>query len=259
MIKNLSMKFIVLFYCLFYCVILSAENHSYFNDHARGWHWYETQNEIDDTEEDNENNNDPITQMNAVQQMVKRALDQAILNPTIENVEHYIALYIAVQNQVTAHTARFSKLWQEALLRSPHLDFSLRHPINNIARQVEVDQENAEETAAIKKLAETSGLFFFYRSTCPYCKAFSPILKRFTDHYNIQVMPITTDGISLPEFPRSVTDQGQSKTFQVKVEPALYMVNPYNHQAIPVGFGLMSEMDLKKRILEIARKNNNKI
>lgn len=236
-------------------MILSAENRTYFTDHARGWHWYEVQNDSDDNDDDGDNKNDPIAQMNTVQQMVKRALDQAILNPTIGNVEHYIA----VQNQVTAQTARFSKLWQEALLRSPHLDFSLRHPINNIARQVEVDQDNAEETAAIKKLAETSGLFFFYRSTCPYCRAFAPILKRFTDHYNIQVMPITTDGISLPEFPRSVTDQGQSATFQVKVEPALYIVNPYNHQAIPVGFGLMSETDLKKRILEIARKNGEKV
>lgn len=249
MSKSLHVQCIAFISCLFYCVILYAQDNTYFGDHARGWHWYEVQNEaLDDSDNDNEDKNDPIVQMNAIQMMVKRSLDQAILNPTMENVTNYIA----IQNEVAERSTRFSKLWQAALLQAPQLDFSLRHPTNNLARQVEVDQENVEEIKAIKKLAHESGLFFFYRSTCPYCRAFAPILKRFTDHYGIQVMPITTDGISLPEYPHSYTDKGQSATFQVKVEPALFIVNPYNHKAIPVGYGLMSESDLKKRILEIA-------
>ena len=190
--------------------------------------------------------------MNALQMSVKRSLDTAILNPTPENMKNYIAQ----QNEVTQRSARFSKLWQEALLQDPQLDFSLQHPTNNIARQVEVDQQSTQEEQAIKKLAQESGLFFFYRSTCPYCRAFAPILKRFADRYGITVMPITTDGITLPEFPQSYTDQGQAATFQVKVEPSLFIVNPYTKKAIPVGYGLMSEVDLKKRILDIARSNS---
>lgn len=236
---------------VFYHHFLYAQEKTYFDDHERGWHWYEAHNESSD-EDDHSEENDPVAQMNAVQMAVKRALDQAILNPTKENVRNYIA----IQNQVAARSARFSKLWREALLEDPQLDFSLRHPTNNLARQVEVDQENAQEEKAIKKLAQESGLFFFYRSTCPYCRAFAPILKRFTDHYGIPVMAITTNGISLPEYPNSYTDQGQAATFQVKVEPSLFIVNPYTKKAIPVGYGLMSEVDLKKRILEIAKNNN---
>lgn len=220
---------------------------TYFDEHARGWHWYET--EAKSKEGEDEIDNDPVEQMNAIQATVKRALDHAILHPTKENVKNYIVL----QHQVTERSVEFSKLWRAALLEEPELDFSLKHPTNNLARQVEVDQENLQQEEAIKQLAKISGLFFFYHSTCPYCRAFAPILKRLTDHYGIHVIAITTDGVSLPEFPHSYPNQGQAATFKVTVEPALFVVNPYTKKAVPVGYGLMSEMDLKRRMVEIAK------
>ena len=247
MIKRIYLS-LLLFFSFSYHAISNAQEKTYFGDHERGWHWYESHQEADD-ENENAEEDDAISQMNVVQMAVKRALDQAILYPSKENVKHYIAL----QNAVAERSALFAKLWQEALLAEPALDFSLRHPTNNLARQIEVDQENAEQEQAIKLLAKESGLFFFYRSTCPYCRAFAPILKRFTDYYKIPVIAITTDGMSLPPFPDSLNDQGQSAIFQVKVEPSLFVVNPYTKKVIPVGYGLMSETDLKKRMLEIAR------
>jgi conjugal transfer pilus assembly protein TraF len=239
---------------LCYQTFCYAQDKNYYDDHERGWYWYETHDDTD-SDDEGEENSDPIAQMNTVQMSVKRALDQAVLNPTPANVKSYIAL----QNQVSERSARFSKLWQDALLDDPALDFALQHPTNNLARQVEVDQESTEEMQAIKTLATQSGLFFFYKSTCPYCRAFAPVIKRFAAQYAIPVMPITTDGISLPEFPNSYPDQGQASLFEVKLEPALFVVNPYSHKAIPVGYGLMSEADLKRRILEIAKKSDGEL
>ena len=118
--------------------------------------------------------------------------------------------------------------------------------------EVEYDQQKLTEDAVIRELAKKSGLFFFYRSTCPYCQRFAPIVKAFAESYGLTIIPITTDGIALPEFPDSHPDQGQAEKFHVTVEPALFSVNPYTHQAIPIAYGLVSEAELKKHLLAIA-------
>jgi conjugal transfer pilus assembly protein TraF len=243
------MKLYILMFPLFFWLSASlwaAENKAFFDDHARGWYWYE-KHPID--EDDQEEAQDPVAKMSAVRASVQRALDQAILNPTQKNVEQYKVL----QDAVAARSALFSKVWQDTLLQHPELDYSIKHPITQIGRQVEVDTMNRQEAEAIQQLAKTSGLFFFYKSRCPYCRAFAPILKRFAENHGITLIAVTVDGIALPEFPDSVIDQGQAQLFGVKVSPALFTVNPYTHKAVPVGFGLMSEDDLQKRILAIAK------
>ena len=236
----------LLFLLLFTCANQSfAFEQGYFNDHAQGWHWYKDPKE--QKSEDDDDQKDPISQMNAVRATVERAQAKMVLHPTKENVKNYIV----VQNKVSGNAAELSKTWREVLLENPDLDFSLVHPTNNAARQVENDLTSKKELAAIQALAKSSGLFFFYRSTCPYCVRFAPILKEFAETYGLTVIPITTDGISLPEFPNSYPNHGQAAKFQVKVEPALFIVNPYTHQAIPVSYGLTSEADLKRKILNI--------
>lgn len=230
---------------------LYAEDNSFYRRHATGWHWY------DDPEEQEINDeipSDPSEQMNAVRATIKRALDKAVMEPTHENVKDYVSL----QNQLMTQSGKFSNTWKEILLDKPELDYSLIHPTNNMARQIESDQTNLKEEAAIRALAKQSGLFFFYHSTCPYCQKFAPILKSFAERFGITVIPITTDGTSLPEYPDSFIDKGQKETFHVTVEPALFAVNPYTKQAYPVSYGLMSETDLKKRILEIANRVREK-
>jgi conjugal transfer pilus assembly protein TraF len=237
---------------LFVCFIsltctFHAEAETYYDQHAVGWHWYRDpirhpRNPLPPIQ------TDPVQQMRVERETVERALDAAVLMPTRDNIKRYIVL----QNQTSARASHFAKLWQVVLLQNPDLDYSIAHPTNQLAREVYLDQENSNEDAAIKKLAAHSGLFFFYRSTCPYCQRFAPILKDFSERYGITVVPITTDGIALPSFPHSHPDTGQSARFHVTVEPALFTVDPYSHQAVPVSYGLLSEGDLRKRILEIA-------
>ncbi len=240
------MKQWILFMMVFcgFCSTALADN--YWEQHSVGWHWYQ---------DPQENQTPSVTPMNPVQimeawqQKIKYSLDQAILNPTSENVRAYITL----QNQISAQANQFSKTWQAVLLSYPQLDYSLQHPTNNIAKQVYLDQKQQDETKAIQQLAQHSGLFFFYRSSCPYCQRFAPIVKNFSQRYGISVVPITTDGVALPEFPNSHADQGQSERFNITQEPALFTVDPYTHQAVPVGYGLMSEDELRERILQIAQ------
>ena len=114
---------------------------NFWEAHATGWHWYEIPAQTHSRQADNDATSDPIQIMEALHQQVKRALDQAILNPTPDNMQHYIAL----QNQVSAQASRFAIAWQAALLNKPVLDFSLSHPTNTIGKQVYLNEQKKDE------------------------------------------------------------------------------------------------------------------
>lgn len=217
----------------------------YYQQHAIGWHWYDDPREEKHLEKPAP---DPVVQMNAIQQALKQALDRAILNPTPQHVRDYIAL----QNQVSDRASRFARMWQFVLLQHPTLDYAIAHPTNQLGRNVYLDQQRLKEDAAIHQLAQHSGLFFFYRGSCPYCQRFAPIVKDFSQRYGMPVIPITTDGVVLPPFPNSKLNKGQAEKFRVTVVPALFAVNPHTHQAMPVSYGLITEDALRRRLLDIA-------
>ncbi len=234
-----------------WCLPSSAKADNFWDTPAGGWHWYQDPPD-DKRAADNSASSslaDPVAAMDALHHQVKQSLDLAVLNPTLDNVKNYISL----QNQIGERAQHFSEVWRTVLLNFPELDFSLQHPTNSMAKQVYLDQNHQQEDAAIQKLAAHSGLFFFYRSTCPYCQRFAPIVKDFSQRYHLTVIPITTDGISLPDFPDSRTDQGQAARLKVTMEPALFTVDPQSHRIIPVSYGLLSEDELRQRLLEIAQ------
>ena len=227
-------------------IIDSAWADHFWDQHAQGWHWYEDPSGLHQTQP--VSISDPIKTMETWHQKITRALDQAILNPTPANMRAYITL----QNEVSGQANRFALAWQAALLNDPALDYSLSHPTNSMGKAVYLTEQKQQEDQAIAQLAQHSGLFFFYRSSCPYCQRFAPIVKDFSERYGIAIVPITTDGIALPAFPHSHKDQGQAAQLKVTQEPALLTVNPYSRQIIPVSYGLMSEDELRTRILAIA-------
>jgi conjugal transfer pilus assembly protein TraF len=223
-----------------------AENTTYFTEHTIGWHWYKDPAKTNETEEA-EAAQDPITQMSAVRLTVQRALDRAVLQPSQDNVKQYIQL----QNHVSQQANQFNHYWQAVLLQHPELDFALQHPTNNLAKQVEYDTHHREEEKMLRQFAKQYPLYFFYKSTCPYCQRFAPILKDFAQHEGFFILPITMDGIALKEFPDSYVDQGESRTYQVTVEPTVFAVNPVTRQAIRVSTGLVSEEEMKKNIIAV--------
>ncbi|CAM4390750.1 MAG: hypothetical protein LEGION0398_MBIBDBAK_00167 [Legionellaceae bacterium] len=231
-------------------VSFAKDTQTYYDAHAKGWHWYDDpapkkekiESEVEEKIQTAEET------LHAVRAKIKESLAKAILEPTDTNV----ARYIANQNAMTERAHQFSKAWQKALWQHPELDTSIINPTNSVATKIYHQEKEGNVEKAIRALSKQSGLFFFYRSTCPYCQQFAPILKAFGERYGLSIIPITTDGISLPEFPNSLIDKGQSKKFHVEVEPSLFAVNPYTHKAYPIAYGLVTEDNLKQRIYDIA-------
>jgi len=241
------------FISLFYLGSAQAE---FYKGHAEGWHWYEDPSEEVEKLEEKEvakkeeaAPNDPVIQMKALRTTIERALDKAILYPNDSNVRDYITL----QNRLSNQASLFANVWQKVLLENPNLNYSLVHPTNTLAKQVDLDNQHTREEEAIAKLAKEGGLFFFYSSSCSYCRKFAPMLKNFANKYKISIIPITLYGQFLPEFPNSEIDKGQASKFNITMEPSLFAVNPYTGKAYPVSQGLISEYDLRKRILDISQ------
>ena len=133
----------------------------------------------------------------------------------------------------------------------PELNYSLDHPTNQVGIQIYQEEESKKKDTAIQVFKKQYGLFFFYKSTCPYCKRFAPILASFALRYGLAIIPITLDGIPLPEFPNTRNDTGQASKFHVSMTPALFAVNPYTQKAFPVAYGLTSETELRDNIYKI--------
>jgi conjugal transfer pilus assembly protein TraF len=228
-------------YCFLLWLVSSVTFASYYGEHAIGWHWYHNRIIKKAT--------DPVVEMNFTKQLVERKLVEAVLHPTLTNVTSFLTL----QNEISNRATVFANVWQQVLLRHPELNYSLAHPTNSLGAQVNLNLEQRAEEVALAQLARKSGLFFFYRKSCPYCQKFAPIVKSFAKKYNLAVIAISLDGEFLPEFLDSSVDRGQAKKFGVTVTPALFAVNPYMGKAYPISFGIISEADLRHRVLDLAR------
>jgi conjugal transfer pilus assembly protein TraF len=244
-----------LFILLFWIVFCGIQQHcfagDYYSQHAVGWHWYDGPKESEKKKikkpESRPAQSDPNAVVATARQKITTALNKVIAEPTITNLEHYIRL----QEQLNDRAEKVSNLWEQVLLKNPQLNYSLTHPTNNVALQVYHEQQSQEKENAIRLFARQSGLFFFYRSTCQYCQRFAPILHSFAKHYGITIIPITLDGVALPEFPQSKTDSGQATKFHVTMTPSLFAVNPTTQKAFPIAYGLTSETELRDNIYKI--------
>lgn len=222
---------------------------SYYADHAVGWHWYDDPKEQKPIKKPEPPmvSKDPNVVVANARQKITTAHNQVIAEPTMENMERYIRL----QEELGDRAEKVADLWEQVLLKNPALNYSLTHPTNNVALQVYHEEESKKKEEAMRTFAKQTGLFFFYRSTCGYCQRFAPILKHFAERNGMTIIPITLDGVSLPEFPESKPDAGQAAQFHVTTTPSLFAVNPYTQKAYPVAQGLTSETELRDNIYHI--------
>ncbi|WP_419421570.1 type-F conjugative transfer system pilin assembly thiol-disulfide isomerase TrbB (plasmid) [Legionella sp. D16C41] len=109
-----------------------------------------------------------------------------------------------------------------------------------------------------KGFFSTHGLILFYDSSCPHCQQFAPILKRWANHNQADVLPLSLDNEPLPEFPNyaPATTEWINLAFGSNAinYPALFVVNRKTSTLYPVGFGSMTEAELNDRMATLITK-----
>ncbi|WP_419421443.1 type-F conjugative transfer system pilin assembly thiol-disulfide isomerase TrbB (plasmid) [Legionella sp. D16C41] len=102
------------------------------------------------------------------------------------------------------------------------------------------------------------GLILFYGSLCPHCREFAPILKRWADHHQAEVLPLAFDNQPLPEFPTFLpaSTEWTNAAFGGNAihYPALFLVNSKTNVLYPVGFGSMTDDELNGRMAALITK-----
>jgi len=227
----------------------------FLSGHEKGWFWYE---KPPITLKNKQKEHTPQAfhapkSMEEVQASLKKLKEIAIMNPTDAN----LAAYIRLQNWVSERSQLFANVWQQTLRNHPDLDYSIAHPTNAQAVIVQREEQRKQSIEILQQIGQSYGLFFIFRSDCPYCHKEAPMLKRFGQHYGISIIPISQDGIGLADFPNPEKDTVSSQ-FGIKAVPALFLVNPKKHLVIPVSFGLISEDDLIARLILIIHKIREK-
>jgi len=221
---------------------------SFFGDHARGWFWYEEPPARPEKPKDEIKDYPfPPETLKEARKQLEDLKERAVMHPTEEN----LVAYIRLQNWVNDKSEDFAHAWQRALWMHPGLDYSIGHPTDSRALLIRRDVEDARHGVQLKDIAGRYGMIFVFRSTCPYCHAEAPMLKRFAHRYGFSVIPVSQDGPGLPDYPRPEADHGISAQFGIHAVPALFLVNPRRREVFPVAYGLVGESELTRRIIAI--------
>lgn len=185
-----------------------------------------------------------LQRLEALQQRLKEARAKAVLEPTPEHVAEYIRL----QNEVGQMAGVFSDVWRRVIWQNPELNYELKRPVNNAAIDTYNKERFKKEMQALDAIKKEWGIFFFFRSDCPFCHRMAPTLRFLSDAYGLTVFPVSIDGRGIPEYPNPQPDNGLAERLSVKSVPMLVLGNPKTKQLIPLGSGVISAQDVIERI-----------
>ncbi|WP_407277688.1 conjugal transfer protein TraF [Aromatoleum evansii] len=226
----------------------------YWSDSWRGWHFYEDPPAAEHerpTLSEQAVSSAPasraaeLVEFERLQKTLEDTRNIAIMRPTEANVRRYMEL----ESQVVARASYFADVAQRVVWATPELDPTLQgRPVNAKALEVFEQTRQAGRSRAIADLGKDHVLFFFYRSDCPYCHAFAPILAAFQARHGIQVVAVGMDGGSMPGFPEARPDNGIATTLKVTQVPAVFLAQPFTGRITPIGFGVLSESQLLERL-----------
>jgi len=233
----------------------------YWRDSWRGWHFYEDP-AFDDTPaapavppasaaaipppaKPATPRAPELEEFERLQKTLEEYRNVAIIRPSEANVRRYMEL----EAKVVSQASTFADVARRVAWATPELDPTLQgRPVNSKALEVFEDAQRTERTRTVAQLGKDHVLFFFYRSDCPYCHAFAPVLEAFQNRHGIQVVAISIDGGPMPGFPSARRDNGIATTLQVSQVPAVFLAQPFTGQITPIGFGVLSESQLLERI-----------
>lgn len=236
----------------------SERTKAYYNDRERGWFWYEDPAEDEEKEvvKPQAQVSTPVQPVLSPREILKKqgeqwedALATAILEPSKENYQNYLAMTAQIQQQ----SQEFATGFKQAIWVTPEYDYTLQKPRTTQAIVANNQEELRLNEQELYRLSQENGLIFFFRSDCPYCHRFAPVLKKFSEQYGFAIIPVSLDGGGLPEYQYPKRNYDLGRKLNVEVVPALFMVNPDTNSVSTVGYGYSDWSTLTTKVLFAAQ------
>lgn len=201
-----------------------------------------------------------LAELNEFKLKLDRALNVATQNPSEANVMRYLEMLTQARQKASV----FSDTAQAVAVRMPWIDNTLTgggRPSQPTAQRAYDSIQMQDRDQLLREMAQSYGLYFFFRRSCAYCHVQAPMLKQFQQKYGFTVYAVTLDGGSLPDFPGAVQDSGLAEKVadamgvptQHFVVPAVVLARPSTREVVPVGFGAMTMDQMAERVAMVVR------
>jgi conjugal transfer pilus assembly protein TraF len=147
----------------------------------------------------------------------------------------------------------YTDLAQQVAWKYPELSPSPEEarPTNILAMNTYDTRRAASRAERLQVVSRTHGIYFFFRSDCPYCHAYAPMLRSFARQFGFSVLAISLDGRGIPGFEQFVPDNGAAAALKVTQWPATFLVNPGTRDVLSLGAGVMNAEELAERIFQL--------
>jgi conjugal transfer pilus assembly protein TraF len=177
---------------------------------------------------------------------LSRYKDEAIDNPTPQNVERFLALQHIMMDRATAFTDAF----QRVVASSPYLDANTQRPIDSVGANAANEIASAATDALLRKLSANVGLVFFFQSDCALCAAQFEVLEGAQRLYGFTILYVSLDGKPMPDMPIPAwaPNVGQAQRIGVTAAPALALLRPPDQFAV-LAKSVLSLPTLAERVL----------
>lgn len=233
-----------------------------YQDHERGWFWYEVEPEpLPEPEAllpeaaappaPAQPQDPPALSAAWIRKYLEEFQQRAIDDPTPENV----SAFLYVQRAMLDKSQRFAEAVARAVQMDPYLNQNLRRPIAGFGNLAFAREMQAARQEVLGKVAQQAGIFFFFQSTCKQCEIQAPVLKSLQDLYGFVVFPVSVDGQPLANglYPSYAVDKGQAQVLGVVKTPAMFLGRPQGREVVPLGQNTMARDQLEQAILVAAR------
>lgn len=231
---------------------------SFYDDRERGWYWYEEppveEEEIEEKPKEKPavvvaQPAKPLTAKEIIdkqREVFNNALSEAVINPTPENIRNYLA----ITQQINAQAERFSDSFKKTIWVAPEYDYSITgRPTTTQAIAAFNQNQVKENYGDLYQIAQEKGIIYFFRSDCPYCARFSPILKQFAAQFGFTIIPVAMDGKGTQDFPYPKRSDYMASRLNVSVVPATFLVDPDANTVSTVGYGYSDWTTLIAKVL----------
>lgn len=239
--------------------LLAAEGRSapVWADTNRGWHFYEApppppvdKPPVEPVEGGGAPAGPAPLSSAWIRENLQRYMDRALDDPTLENVETYMLL----QRLAMDKSQRFAEVTQQAVALNPILDERRGMGGSSVERQLTRTAADEARRSVLASLSQKIGIWYFFRSDCPFCMRQDPSLLRLQNETGIQILPISTDGPPLASgaFPRYVVDGGQAAQLGIHRTPTLVVSHPASGDLTILFDGLAMLDEIEKRLIDVA-------
>jgi conjugal transfer pilus assembly protein TraF len=243
------------------------KQNGFYSKEAKGWFFYEDPKKEEELlDKKTETTPQNINQANPnekpeeikidvewLRENLQPIMDAAQNNPTNEN----LAKYAYVQRLMVDMSTRFAMKMSTYMNQDPLLDENNRRPTSLVNLNEFKSEIIKYKQDAISKINEKAHIWFFYKSTCPYCQKQIPILRMYQERYGAEILAISMDGIQLPglELFKNVIDHDMSVSNQMNIErtPTLLLMTNDGQSHAKITVGLETLPKLESKMLEIAK------